>query len=303
MIDQVEQQWLRTFHCVYENNGFKQAANTLNLPTSNVSRHIALLEDKLNTKLFERTTRRIAPTHAGDQLYAATLPLLEKLDDALKNVSRHSHEVIGQLKILMPDSSELAKSVIAFCKKYPSIELCCDTSLSPKEDLFDGFDLILSFHRGALPDNNWVAKEIKRWESVVVASPNRIKESSRPYKITDLNHVPCISSLTAAGGTPWIFKKPDGELVTQNVKSSFKVNSGNLAKSGALAGFGFAILPADSCREDVESGLLEIVTLEYQPDDLVLYAYHASRKHLPKKVSMFVEHLQSEASSTDAKAE
>lgn len=292
MIEQIEQQWLISFHCVYENNSFKRAAEFLNLPTSNVSRHIALLEDKLNTRLFERTTRRMAPTDAGEQLYLSTQPLLGKLNDALEDVTRHSNKVMGQLKVLMPDSPQLAQAVVSFCIQHPSISLCCDTSLSPKEDLLDGFDLILSFHRGKLPDSNWVAREIRRWPSVVVASPKLIQTCACPYQITDLSHVPCISSLTSLNGTPWIFKNSNGELIIQKVQSAFKVNSGCLAKSGALAGLGFAILPVESCFDEINAGYLEVVELEYEPEDLVLYAFYASRKHVTKKISMFIQHLQ-----------
>ncbi|MCG9569111.1 LysR family transcriptional regulator [Vibrio chagasii] len=295
MLDKIDQQWLKSFHCVYENNSFKRAAEFLCLPTSNVSRHIALLEQQLDVRLFVRSTRRIAPTEAGEHLYQRTQPLLDKLNQAIEEVTQHSQEVQGQLNILMPDSAELAQAVIAFCNQYPSISLCCDTSISPKEDLIDGFDVIVSFHRGKLEDNSWIAKEIQRWPSVVVASPKLLQTSSKPFQITDLKHVPCISSFTALNGTPWVFIDDHGEWVTQRVKSSFKVNSGQLAKAGALAGLGFAILPAELCREEVEAGELEIVELEYQPADLVLYAFYASRKHIAKRVPAFIEHLQHHA--------
>ncbi|CAH7437329.1 LysR family transcriptional regulator [Vibrio chagasii] len=295
MLDKIDQQWLKSFHCVYENNSFKRAAEFLCLPTSNVSRHIALLEQQLDVRLFVRSTRRIAPTEAGEHLYQRTQPLLDKLNQAIEEVTQHSQEVQGQLNILMPDSAELAQAVIAFCNQYPSISLCCDTSISPKEDLIDGFDVIVSFHRGKLEDNSWIAKEIQRWPSVVVASPKLLQTSSKPFQITDLKHVPCISSFTALDGTPWVFIDDHGEWVTQRVKSSFKVNSGQLAKAGALAGLGFAILPAELCCEEVEAGELEIVELEYQPADLVLYAFYASRKHIAKKVPAFIKHLQQRA--------
>jgi DNA-binding transcriptional LysR family regulator len=295
MLDKIDQQWLKSFHCVYENNSFKRAAEFLCLPTSNVSRHIALLEQQLDVRLFVRSTRRIAPTEAGEHLYQRTQPLLDKLNQAIEEVTQHSQEVQGQLNILMPDSAELAQAVISFCNQYPSISLCCDTSISPKEDLIDGFDVIVSFHRGKLEDNSWIAKEIQRWPSVVVASPKLLQNCSKPFQITDLKHVPCISSFTALNGTPWVFIDDHGEWVTQRVKSSFKVNSGQLAKAGALAGLGFAILPAELCREEVEAGELEIVELEYQPADLVLYAFYASRKHIAKRVPAFIEHLQHHA--------
>ncbi|MBB1314350.1 LysR family transcriptional regulator [Aliivibrio sp. SR45-2] len=295
MLEKIDQQWLKSFHCVYENNSFKRAAEFLSLPTSNISRHIALLEEQLDTRLFDRTTRRIAPTDAGEHLYVRTQPLLEKLNGAIEEVMQHSHEVMGQLNVLMPDSPDLVQAVVSFCTENPLISLCCDTNISPKEDFLDGFDVILSFHRGKLEDNNWVAKEIKRWPSAVVASTKLLQTSPRPFKIADLKHVPCINSFTALNGTPWIFKNTDGMPITQRVQSSFKVNSGQLAKSGALAGLGFAILPIELCHSEINAGFLEIIELEYEPEDLVLYAFYASRKHSPKKIAIFIAHLQRQA--------
>ncbi|HFQ5063260.1 TPA: LysR family transcriptional regulator [Vibrio vulnificus] len=295
MLDKIDQQWLKSFLCVYESNSFKRAAEFLSLPTSNVSRHIALLEERLNTRLFDRTTRRIAPTDAGELLYLRAQPLLDKLNDVLEGVTQHSHEVMGQLKILMPDSPALAQAVVDFCRFHPSIALCCDTSISPKEDLLDGFDVVLSFHRGQLEDSNWIAQEIKRWPSVVVAAPTLLQSFPRPFQITDLKHVPCISSFTVLNGTPWVFSNGKGERITQKVHSSFKVNSGLLAKTGAVSGLGFAILPVEFCQSELDLGVLEVVEMEYEPDDLVLYAFYSSRKHLAKKIPMFLDHLKRQA--------
>ncbi|AMG10135.1 TPA: LysR family transcriptional regulator [Vibrio vulnificus] len=295
MLDKIDQQWLKSFLCVYESNSFKRAAEFLSLPTSNVSRHIALLEERLNTRLFDRTTRRIAPTDAGELLYLRAQPLLDKLNDVLEGVTQHSHEVMGQLKILMPDSPALAQAVVDFCRFHPSISLCCDTSISPKEDLLDGFDVVLSFHRGQLEDSNWIAQEIKRWPSVVVVAPTLLQSFPRPFQITDLKHVPCISSFTVLNGTPWVFSNGKGERITQKVHSSFKVNSGLLAKTGAVSGLGFAILPVEFCQSELDLGVLEVVEMEYEPDDLVLYAFYSSRKHLAKKIPMFLDHLKRQA--------
>jgi len=294
MLDRIDQQWLKSFHCVYENNSFKRAAEFLDLPTSNVSRHIALLEEHLDVRLFDRTTRRINPTDAGEHLYVRTQSLLDKLNDALEEVTQHSHEVKGQLKVLMPDSPVLAQAVVSFCLEHPSISLCCDTSINPKDDPLDGFDIVISFHRGKLDDYNWVAKEIMRWPSAVVASPKWLQTHPTPYQITDLNHIPCITSYTVLNGSPWVFRSAEGELVTQKVSSTFKVNSGYLAKTAALAGLGAALLPIESCRHELATGELAMIDMEHQPADLVLYAFYASRKHLAKKIPMFIQHLKNQ---------
>ncbi len=114
MLDKIDPQWLKSFHCVYENNSFKRAAEFLCLPTSNISRHIALLEEQLDVRLFDRTTRRICATEAGEQLYLRTQPLFDKLNNALEDVTQHSHEVMGQLNILMPDSPDWLKQLSRF---------------------------------------------------------------------------------------------------------------------------------------------------------------------------------------------
>lgn len=296
MLDKIDPQWLTSFHCVYEHNSFKRAAEFLGLPTSNVSRHIALLEERLDTRLFTRTTRRIASTDAGEHLYLCTQPLLDKLNQALEEAAQHSHAVVGELKILMPDSPALAEAVVSFCNQYPSVSLCCDTSINPKEDLLDGFDIVLSFQRGKLEDNSWVAREIQRWPSVVVASPKILQRFPRPFQLADLKQVPCINSFTVLHGNPWIFKNAKGQLITQKVASSFKVNSGHLAKTAAISGLGFAILPRAFCQAEIQAGMLEVIEMEYQPDDLVLYAFYASRRHLAKKIPIFIEHLKYHAS-------
>ncbi|KXI20968.1 LysR family transcriptional regulator [Photobacterium sanguinicancri] len=292
MIDQIDQQWLRSFHCVYENNSFKQAAEYLGMPTSNVSRHVALLEEQLNVRLLNRTTRRVTPTEFGEQLYGSTINLVGALNDAFKEISYHSQAVSGQLKVLMPDIPMLADAAVSFCLQYPEISFLCETSLSPKEDLLDGYDLVVTFNRGKLADSGWVAKEIMRYPSVVVAAPSVIERYGRPHKLAELSQLPCITSLTALNGVPWVFKDSAGQHVHQHVKSSFKVNSGTMARSAALAGIGFSILPQWSCVAEINAGLLKKVELEAQPEDLVLYAFHAGRKHLATKISLFVECLQ-----------
>ncbi len=63
-------------------------------------------------------------------------------------------------------------------------------------------------------------------------------------------------------------------------------------RNNALAGMGVAILPIELCQEEIANGQLSELHLEYEPEDLVLYAFYSSRKHLAKKVPLFIEHLQ-----------
>ncbi|BBN83105.1 LysR family transcriptional regulator [Pseudoalteromonas sp. A25] len=287
MIEKVELPWLLSFLSVYNKLSFKQAACDLQLPTSNVSRHVALLEEQLAVRLFERTTRKMVATEAGIRLYDAVAPLLQTLNDSLNLVSKQGQTLSGPLKLIMPDLPFLAQCIADFCAEHPLLELRCDTQLVPSQGLLDGFDLVLSFARGALPDSNWVAKELARWPSVIVASPALLANHPAPDNLAALSQSPCITTFTALQGMPWKFKQKR----TVHVHSSFKVNSGHMAKAAALRGLGFAILPLHTCHTQLKNGQLQRINLELEPEDLVLYAYYSGRHYPQFKIQALITHL------------
>lgn len=288
MIEKIEIQWLLSFQAVYEKLSFKLAAEQLQLPTSNISRHVALLEQQLNLRLLERTTRKMIPTASGKQFYQSISPLTQAMNDTLEEVSLNGNSLAGHLKIILPDLPFMAEIIADFCLEYPRIQLSCDTQLNPKEGLLDGFDLVLSFGRGRLEDSGWVAKEILRWPSSVVAAPELLKKHPLPRSLDDLSKVPCITTLSALQGMPWRFKKKQ----TIQVQSSYKVNSGNIAKAGALKGLGFAILPTHACQTEIDNGFLINIDLNSEPEDLVLYAFYSGKIYPLEKVKVFLEHLR-----------
>jgi DNA-binding transcriptional LysR family regulator len=288
MIDKVEIQWLLCFQAVYERLSFKLAAEQLQLPTSNVSRHVALLERQLNVRLLERTTRRMTPTAAGKQLYRSITPLTQAMDHTLEEVSLFGDSLSGHLKIITPDLPFMADILADFCIRHPQIQLSCDTQLDPTDGLLEGFDLVLRFGRGPLEDSSWVAKEILRWPSCVVAAPELLKHHPSPQSLDELTKAPCITSMSVLQGTPWRFKQNQ----TVQVRSNYKVNSGQMAKAAALKGLGFAILPLHACQSDIDNGSLVKIDCNREPEDLVLYALYSGRKYPQSKVKAFLEHLQ-----------
>jgi len=290
MIEKVELQWLLSFQAVYEKLSFKLAAEQLQLPTSNVSRHVALLEQQLNLRLLERTTRKMVSTAAGKQLYQSITPLTQAVNDTLEEVSLYGESLSGHLKIILPDLPFMAEIIADFCVKHPRIQLSCDTQLNAKEGLLDGFDLVFSFGRGELEDSGWVAKEILRWPSSVVVAPQLLNKYALPRSLSELSRSPCITTLSVLQGMPWRFKKEQ----SIQVQSSYKVNSGNIAKAGALKGLGFAILPTHACQTEIDNGSLIEVDLNDEPEDLVLYAFYSGRKYPLEKVKVFLEHLRLE---------
>ncbi|MBC3767879.1 LysR family transcriptional regulator [Neptunicella marina] len=289
MIEKIELQWLFCFQAVYEKLSFKLAAQQLQLPVSNVSRHVALLEQQLNVRLLERTTRKMIPTPAGKQLYQSITPLTQAMDHSLDELSQTADTLSGHLKIMTPDLPFMADILADFCIRHPQLKLSCDTQLDPTEGLLEGFDLVLRFGRGSLQDSSWVAREILRWSSCVVAAPKLLERHPSPQSLDELKKAPCITSMSVLKGMPWRFKHDQ----TVHVSSSYKVNSGHMAKAAALKGLGFAIMPLHACQSEIDNGSLIKIDCHREPEDLVLYAFYSGRKYPQVKTKAFLEHLQS----------
>ncbi len=289
MLENIELQWLLSFQKVYEQLSFKHAAESLQLPKSNVSRHVALLEKALNVRLLERTTRKMIATEAGDRFYQNLSPLLIAMGDMLHEAHQDGDAIVGHLKVITPDLPFLAEAMAEFCHQYPNIHLSCDTQLDPEEGLLEGFDVVIRFGRGTIEDSGWVARELVRWPSCVVASPSLLERCPKPSSVTELSRLACVTSLSVLRGMPWQFKKAGAV----NVESCYKVNSGNMAKAAALKGLGFAILPEEACHRELEEGaLIKVELWGDEPEDLVLYALYSGRKYPLAKVKAFLDYIQ-----------
>ena len=285
---------LRVFVSVATLGSFANAAKQLSMPTSNVSRGIKQLEEQLNCRLIERTTRRMRLTESGIILLQQSQKLYSELDETLQKIS-HPQTLTGILRLTIPSESGsqlLAELLAQFALSHPKLAIHCDTQLMPLDIISDDIDLLLTFHRGELKDSSYHSRLIKSWESVVVATPELILKSGRPETVEHLVDMPCISSLSALHGQPWIFIDSNGQHKRVNINSQFRVNSGVLANAAALNGVGYAILALDACQKQIEKGSLEIIGfINDKPAPIELRAIYASNRELSPKIDAFLNYL------------
>ncbi|WP_458047800.1 LysR family transcriptional regulator [Providencia stuartii] len=284
---------LRVFVSVASQGNFARAAQQLSMPTSNVSRSIKQLETQLNCRLIERTTRNMRLTDQGEILWKHSQNLYAELDDILSQIS-HRERLTGTLRLTIPSETGsllLADIITDFALLHPQLTLHCDTQLMPLDVINDDSDLLLTFHRGELGDSSYHSKLIKAWPSVVVAAPHLIEQTGKPKNLTELANMPCISSLSAIAGQPWIFIDQQERPQKLNINSRYRVNSGILAKVAALKGIGYAILAMESCQPDIEQGLLEVIEFAERPAPIELRAVYASRRSLSPKIDAFLQYL------------
>jgi len=291
---------LKVFIAVVENESFVGAAKFLEMPTSNVSRSISQLEEKLNLQLIERSTRHMKLTQAGHLLYTRAKPLLEALEQTETELTLRQMQLKGPLRICIPNElgPALLGSVIAdFACQYPDLEISCVTNLSGYESLRDDLDLAVIITRGQMDDSDYIARHLLTIPCTVVAAPSVIQRYGTPSHTRQFEELPCITTVSALKGTPWQFVNIKGEFETIKVKGHYRVNSGEMAGRAAVAGVGFAILSKQACQPYISDGRLVEVELEQSAAPLQLFALYSDRRYLPAKTRALIEFMQQKLSN------
>ncbi|MFS7159967.1 LysR family transcriptional regulator [Serratia proteamaculans] len=291
---------LKVFIAVVERESFVGASKVLEMPTSNVSRCISQLEDKLNLQLIERSTRHMKLTQAGQLLYTRAKPLLEALEQTETELTLRQMQLKGPLRICIPNEigPALLGSVVAdFACQYPDLEISCVTNLSGFESLRDDLDLAIIVSRGQMDDYDYIARHLVTIPCTIVAAPSVIQGYGTPSRIQQFEELPCITTVSALRGTPWQFVNKKGGFETVKVKGHYRVNSGEMAGRAAVAGVGFAILSKQACQSYINDGRLIEVEFEQSPAPLQLFALYPDRRYLPAKTRALIDFMQQKLSN------
>ncbi|EXE75255.1 LysR family transcriptional regulator [Acinetobacter nosocomialis] len=290
---------LKVFIAVVEKESFVGASKLLEMPTSNVSRCISQLEEKLDLQLIERSTRHMKLTQAGQLLYTRAKPLLEALEQTETELTLRQMQLKGPLRICIPNEigPALLGSVIAeFACQYPDLEISCVTNLSGFESLRDDLDLAIIISRGQMDNSDYIARHLVTIPCTIVAAPSLIQRYGTPTRIEQFEELPCITTVSALKGAPWQFVNKKGEFEAIKVKGHYRVNSGEMAGQAAVAGIGFAILSKQTCQPYFSDGRLVEIEFEQKAAPLQLFALYSNRRYLPAKTRALIDFIHQKMS-------
>jgi len=273
-------------------NSFTRAADELELSRAVVSKYVARLEERLGVRLLNRTTRRLALTEAGAELFEASRGALERIDEAEERVARLQREPQGRLKVNAPMSFgilQLSRVLPDFLARHPRIhvDLVMDDRLV--DFLADGFDVGIRIVE--LPDSSLVAKKVAPCPVVACAAPAYLAEQGEPATPEDLATQECILYRYSAGANVWRFTAAGGRDIAVAVSGRLRMNNGIAMKEAALRGFGIILLPTFYVEQELRDGTLRRVLPHYRVPDLGMYAVYPQRIFVPPKVRAFVEFL------------
>jgi DNA-binding transcriptional LysR family regulator len=290
---------LEVFVEVVKRDGFARAAEALDTSPANVTRYISDLEAHLQTRLLNRSSRRMSLTSSGEALFERAKTILDDVAEAEAIVSSAALQPHGLLRINAPLSFgvlHLAPLWAKFMRLYPQVQL--DVALIDRvvDIVEEGYDMAVRISRAGSASN--VARKLATSRNVLCASPEYIQQHGMPRSPTDLLQHACIGYSYAASADEWRMLDAAGHQHAIKVSCVMHTNNGDTARGAALGGMGIIWQPTFLVGEDLRTGRLQRVLPDYHMQDMDVLAVYPSRRHLSAKVRVMIDFLVQELADT-----
>jgi DNA-binding transcriptional LysR family regulator len=289
------------FIAVAEEGSFARAADRLGIGRSAVSRSVQKLEDQLNVRLFNRTTRSTTLTHEGELFYSRCHTGVDRIVEAVEEMrDLRQGPPRGQLRIR--SAVGFGRKVVApllgeFAAAYPEVSIDLTLSDKPTDFISDRVDI--AFRNGRLEDAEIIAKQIVPMQMLVCASREYAKIHGLPATIEELAQHRCINLRLPSGRIfEWEFKV-DGQLRKFLPQASLTFNDADLVLQAVLVGEGIAQMPGYLIRDELKTGALVPCLAQYAPDDGAHYICYLSRVHLPSRMRVFMDFMTTKIRAAD----
>ena len=284
---------MQAFVRVVEAGTFTKAADSLNLPKPTVTRLIQMLETHLQTKLLNRTTRRVTVTADGAAAYDRALRLLGEMDELESSMSRAKANPRGRLRIDVGASVAqllLIPALPDFHAKYPDIQIDLGVSDRPVDLVGENVDCVL--RGGEITDQSLVARKIGEFHTILCATPDYLKRHGMPKHPNDLEGDAhrVVSYFSHRTGRPYPFEFTRGnERIELAPRYTISVNDSTANLTAGLAGLGMVRTTTFQARTHIDAGMLVPVLLDWCADSIPLYVVYPPNRHLSTKLRVFVD--------------
>jgi len=294
---------IAAFLAVVQMNSISGAATLLHLSQPAVSRRIQLLEQELDTKLFDRTQGGVAMTHAGETFLPYAQRISGAVQDAKAAVADSQAQAAREVRMAMVGtlaSTEFTQVLLAFRQLHPDIQLHLHTALSHQVSNFvrDGtVDLGLRY----FTDTNAVfrAELIGSEPLVVVVSANRFSGKETGFSIADIYSMPWVCFPVEKGGSGEPFARlVERQLSTNGLAGEERILIDSLTAQKRLieADFGVGLLPRSSVEEELRLGTLRRLDIADLETTVPIYLLYRREGHRNRAHQSLIDHLVSHSS-------
>lgn len=284
---------MNVFVRVAKSESFSSAARDLGISRAMVTKHVMELENKLGTRLLNRTTRNLSLTEVGVSYLERCQQILLDVEEMETAITHLQSEPRGVLKIGAPPVigvTHIAPALAKFLKIHPdlSVELVLKSS---QTDLIDeGLDIAI--YLGAVEDTSLIARKLGSSPLVVCGAPSYFAEYGIPRHPEELEQHSCLVNWAVSPRDMWHFTSASGEHKIIKVSGRMQANAADPIKAAALNGLGLIMLPKYIVGKHIAKGALQVVLEDYTNPPLEIHAVYPHRKYLSAKVSVFLDFLQ-----------
>lgn len=284
---------LRAISVVAHVGSFRGAARELDISVSSLSHQVAKAEKRLGIRLFNRTTRAVSLTEAGDALLQRVRPALNEIDAALEAVDHLRATPSGNIRLNTSEggADRVLPLIIDFMVAYPDVSVDLVTEGRLVDIVAEGFDAGLRLQDDVPKD--MVCLPLGQSEAfVLVASPSYLRGKELPASPGDLLNHECVRARLPSGKlVDWELER-NGETLNVGVKGRLIVGSTDLSVSAALRHAGIAYVSLRSVEDDIEAGRLVRLLPEWTPPYPGLSLYYPSRRLPSAALRAFIDHIK-----------
>lgn len=289
---------ITNFVITAKSRSFTEAADKLGITKSAVGKSIARLEERLGTRLFHRSTRKLSLTSDGEAYLISCLSALEILDAAEHTLCKRQKDPSGEVRIDMPASfgrNLMMPLLIDIAKKYPALRLTLTFNDHLIDPLEEGMDLVLRL--GELQDTDeMISRYLGTQQLLLCASPEYLAQYGTPLEPDDLKNHHCVMGYRRGAPLAWKLYSKSGQEIKFTSAQPHQVGDGDALLQACLEGLGIAQLPESMVNKYLQTQRLQIVLEDFSPQPSELHILWPKVKHLVPKVRMIVDELLKKAS-------
>lgn len=286
-------QAMNTFVQIAERGSLTAAAAVMDKSLPSVVRVLASLEDSLQVRLFNRTTRRIALTEEGRLYLDQCRKILADVEEAERSLGQHQSELQGLITVTAPlrfGEMHVAPAVSAFLKRYPKTRVNLTLHDRLVDLLEEGVDIAVRIAH--LPDSTLIAKPVSSVRQVVCASPALLEQIGIPKRPEELSNLPCVQFTGMSSSPEWEFVRAEQQQVVP-IKNILTCNQVGASLHACLSDVGFGRFLCYQAAPYVKDGRLVKVLSDYEPPALPLSLVYPHARLLSARVRAMVDWLAS----------
>jgi LysR family transcriptional regulator, regulator for bpeEF and oprC len=281
---------LTGFVTVVRSGSFTKAADILQTQKAHLSRVVTRLETQLHVRLLQRSTRSLALTEAGRELFeraAAILAALEETQTVLENAQSQPQ---GLLRLTCGEefgTLVVNRWISRYLLCYPKVRIEVELTNRVLDIVHEGFDIAIRV--GVLPDSALSARKLGEVTYSLYASPSYLRDHKLPRHPDELKNHELL--MFSPGQAAWQLVN-GAQSVAIKTTPRLKANNNLIVRDNAAAGLGIALLPNFQAASLVTSGQLKPVLKGWERAPVPVHAVFASSRFLSPKVRAFVDHAR-----------